>query len=75
MATRPDSSNLLSSIAAPTTVLAGGHDALTPPVEMRAMARNIPGAIFTEIPRVGHLSNLEAPKLFDTAPMDLINRL
>ena len=61
MRDRPDSTGLLAGIAAPTLVLAGAEDALTPPAECEAMAAAIPGARYVPIPAAGHLTAMERP--------------
>lgn len=72
MKERPDRSVLLSHIAVPTLVMAGEHDALTPPAQARAMAEMIPGARTTVIPGAGHLSPLEQPDAVNTALIELL---
>ncbi|GCE06305.1 alpha/beta fold hydrolase [Dictyobacter aurantiacus] len=72
MALRADSSDLLGTINCPTLVLAGEHDALTPPDVARAYARQIKGARFAVIPHSGHLSNLEQPEAFQTVLQDFL---
>jgi pimeloyl-ACP methyl ester carboxylesterase len=64
MALRADSSDLLSAITCPTSVLVGEHDVLTPPDIAQDYAAKISGAQFIVIPRAGHLSNLEQPQAF-----------
>lgn len=49
------------SIAAPTTVIVGTRDTLTPPSHSRAMASVIPGANLVVLPGRGHMLPLEAP--------------
>jgi pimeloyl-ACP methyl ester carboxylesterase len=61
MRDRPDSTGLLASIAAPTLVLAGVEDAITPAAECEAMAAAIPGARYVPIPAAGHLTPMERP--------------
>jgi pimeloyl-ACP methyl ester carboxylesterase len=61
MRDRPDSTPLLCRIAAPTIVIAGEQDALTPPAECEAMAAAIPGARYVPIPAAGHLAPMERP--------------
>ena len=61
MRDRPDSTELLPGIAAPTVVLAGDQDAMTPPEECQSMAGAIPGAHFVTIPGAGHLTPMERP--------------
>ncbi len=67
MAARHDATGDLPSITVPTLVIAGEHDALTPPDEARAMADAIPDAVFRAIPGAGHVSNLENPDAFNEA--------
>jgi 3-oxoadipate enol-lactonase len=59
-----DRFDALEAIVAPTLVLAGDGDALTPPAMGRAIAARIKGARFAVLPRAGHLSNIEAPDAF-----------
>jgi 3-oxoadipate enol-lactonase len=67
MAVRPDNSDLLPTIAVPTTVIVGEHDTLTPPAEAQRMAAAIPNAQFIQIAGAGHLSAIEAPAAFNAA--------
>jgi pimeloyl-ACP methyl ester carboxylesterase len=67
MAARPDSTDLLATIAIPTLIIVGAEDLLTPPAEARHMHAAIPGSQLIEIPGIGHLSNLEAPAAFNSA--------
>mgnify|MGYP001571175188 CR=1 FL=1 len=62
MAARADSTGLLPRIAAPTLVLVGEKDALTPPELSEKMAAAIPGARKIVIPGSGHLPPIEAPQ-------------
>jgi pimeloyl-ACP methyl ester carboxylesterase len=64
---RPDRQGELPLIACPTLVIAGMADKLSPPAELAALARAIPGARLTEIAGAGHLSNLEKPAEFVAA--------
>lgn len=61
MATRPDVTDMLSSIGVPTLVLCGAEDAISAPSEMRAIAEAIPNATFVEIPSAGHMTTVENP--------------
>jgi 3-oxoadipate enol-lactonase len=67
MRDRPDRQGELPRIACPTLVIAGTADKLSPPAELAALARAIPGARLTEIAGAGHLSNLEKPAEFVAA--------
>ena len=72
MKDRPDRSALLPQIAVPTLVIAGEHDALTPPAQARVMAEAIPGARTTVIPGAGHLTSLERPDEVNSALIELL---
>ncbi len=67
MAERPDSTPLLPRITVPTLALVGEDDRASPPDEVEAMARHIPGATCVRITHAGHLSNLENPDAFNAA--------
>jgi 3-oxoadipate enol-lactonase len=64
---RPDSTNLLPSIAVPTLVIAGDEDAIVNISESRSMQQAIPGATLVTLARTGHLGNLEAPGPWSSA--------
>jgi len=67
MALRPDARDILARFGGPVLVVVGSDDVLTPPAKSREMAELVPGAELVEIPRAGHLSNLEQPLAFNTA--------
>jgi len=67
LAARADSRETLPSIAAPTLVLVGAEDVLTPPSEAATMAAAIPRARLDVIPGAGHLANLENPAAVNAA--------
>jgi 3-oxoadipate enol-lactonase len=62
----------LARIAIPVLCLAGEHDRLAPPGMMERMAGRIPGARYVCLKGVGHLPNVEAPRLFDAAVLDFL---
>jgi pimeloyl-ACP methyl ester carboxylesterase len=64
---RRDSRPLLPAIAAPTLVLVGDEDKLTPPEQSREMAALIRGATLVVVPACGHLSTLERPERVNEA--------
>lgn len=66
LAARTDTTPSLYSINVPVLILAGQHDALTPPSAANAMKVKIPGAIMHIIPEAGHLSNLERAEEFNS---------
>jgi len=57
------------TISAPTLVIAGAADPVTPPAVALALALAIPGASLAVIPGASHLANLEQPARF-TAALD-----
>lgn len=62
----------LSRIQVPTLLVAGQHDTLATPDQMRRMARSIPSSTFHELRGVGQLQNLEAPDEFDAAVLKFL---
>ncbi len=67
MATRPDSTDLLSTITCPTLVIVGEDDQATPVAESQYMAQRIPTSTLVTIRQAGHLSNFEQPITFNQA--------
>lgn len=61
LAQREDVTAMLPRIDVPTLVVCGQHDLISPVGEMRGIADAIPGAQFTQIKDVGHMSPLEDP--------------
>lgn len=59
--TRADYRADLAAITAPTLVLVGDQDQITPPEHAKAMADHIPGSTLTIVEACGHLSTLEQP--------------
>ncbi|MBN0046989.1 alpha/beta hydrolase [Streptomyces actuosus] len=59
-----DETDLLPRIEVPTLLLWGEHDARSPLSVARAFREAIPHAELAVIPGAGHISNLEAPELF-----------
>ena len=53
-------------IRAPTLVLCGSEDKITPPALSKELAHLIPGARFELIERAGHITNFEKPDEFNT---------
>jgi 3-oxoadipate enol-lactonase len=62
-----DTLDRLERIAAPTHVIVGDEDILTPPRYSRLLAEKIPGAQLTVIPESGHCLFWEKPMEFDQA--------
>ena len=72
MEERPDSTPLLPAISVPTLVIVGEEDLASPPEEVEAMAKQIPGATFVRISLAGHLSNMENPGAFNAALLSFL---
>lgn len=61
MALRTDSMDVLARFAGPALVVVGEKDAITPRAKSEEMVKAMSGARLVEVPRAGHLSNLETP--------------
>lgn len=61
MRDRPDSSDTLRAVRAPTLILVGSDDEIATPAAARAMAQLIRGAQCHVVPEAGHLAPLEQP--------------
>lgn len=64
---RPDSRRLLTQIRAPTLVVCGAEDQVTPLELSREMATDIPDSRLVVLERCGHLSPLERPEEVNAA--------
>ena len=62
MRDRPDSVASLASIAVPTLVIVGEHDAITPPAGAEKMSKAIPKSTYVVIRGAGHMSPMEQPQ-------------
>ena len=62
----------LSEITAPTLVIVGDADRVTPPLLSEDIAARIPGARLVRIPAAGHIANLERPHEFNRAVLDFL---
>lgn len=60
----------LGRIAAPTLVLHGAEDPVTPPVVVAELVEGIPGAREAVIPHAAHLANVEQPAAFAAAVLE-----
>ncbi len=75
MASRRDSTNMLSSITCPTFILAGEEDALIPLEETQAMQQAIPHARLEIIAQADHLISLEQPEAFHSACVQFLHEV
>jgi 3-oxoadipate enol-lactonase len=67
-----DNTTVLAKITAPTFILAGELDEKTPLPLAEALRDGIPGATLRVIPGAGHLSNIDAPEMFDQILADFL---
>ncbi len=72
MAVRPDAREILPTIDVPTLVIVGEHDSISTVQEMRGIADAIPDAAWLEVPRAGHLSNLDSPAVVNEGIAEFI---
>jgi pimeloyl-ACP methyl ester carboxylesterase len=75
MAERPDSTELLSQIYAPTLIITGADDTIIPPAESEKMASAIKNAQLKVIPNAGHLVAFEQPEEFNRALQEWLKNL
>jgi 3-oxoadipate enol-lactonase len=67
MAERPDVTQQLSQIDAPSLVICGQHDGIAPPAEMRQIAEKLADGSYVEIANAGHMAPLEQPAAVNAA--------
>ena len=67
-----DTRDRLSRITAPTHVIVGTEDILTPARHSRALAQQIAGATLTEIPEAGHVVMMENADAFNRALLEFL---
>jgi pimeloyl-ACP methyl ester carboxylesterase len=72
---RFDVRDRLDEIAAPTRVVTGAEDRMTPPPLGRALAEGIPGAAFSLVPGAGHMLMLERPAQVAAIATELVAQL
>jgi len=71
MRDRKDRTAVLPTITVPSLVIGGEEDRLISPAVTKAMAKEIPGARTTMIPRAGHLPPVENPDAVNEALIEL----
>jgi pimeloyl-ACP methyl ester carboxylesterase len=67
-----DTRDRISQIRAPTRIIVGAEDTLTPPRQSRWLAERIPGAELVEIPNAAHLLSLETADEFNRALIEFL---
>lgn len=73
MGRRQDSTDLLGHITIPTLVIAGTEDELIPEAIMKAMSEKIPDAIYSPMPKHGHLCVIEDPVTWSNLIVNFLN--
>lgn len=73
MAVRKDQTSFLSRIIAPTLIVVGSEDALTPVADSELMHREIGGSRLRIMEGAGHVSNLERSEDFNRELVKFIN--
>ena len=69
-----DFRQILPGIAVPALIIVGTEDKVLPVSESQVLADTIPGAEMVTIEHAGHLTNIEAPGLFNTILGDFLDR-
>ncbi len=72
MASRPGSLVTLESIVAPTLIIVGEEDELTPPSAAEVMHQRIPTADLVIVNNAGHLSPIEQPNIVNAAILNFL---
>ena len=75
MAQRPDSTELLPSLALPALVIVGEHDSISTVAEMQGIADAMPQARLVEIAAAGHMAPLEKPQPVNAAIREFLSGL
>ena len=70
-----DHSDMLKNVKAPTLVVYGAHDIVTPPEASRILADGISRSVLKEINAAGHLANQEQPAAFNETVKSFLNSL
>ncbi|HEY2589618.1 MAG TPA: alpha/beta hydrolase [Tepidisphaeraceae bacterium] len=75
MRDRPDQSSNLSSIAMPTLIIVGDHDAITPVAIAQSLQKQIPHAQLVVITGAGHMAPMEQPAQVNQAMARFLHSL
>ncbi|MFN9367191.1 MAG: alpha/beta fold hydrolase [Planctomycetia bacterium] len=69
---RPDMTEPLSHVRAPTLLVCGAEDTITPPECLERAEEIMPCARLLIVPRAGHMTPLEAPEVFNRALLEFL---
>lgn len=75
LASRTDSTHVLSQITVPTLILRGEDDKITPKEKVEKLYEGIKGSKWVEISNAGHLPNLENPLAFNKEMNEFLSQL
>lgn len=75
LAARTDTTNALAGIKVPTLIMAGEHDALTPPSASQAMHSHIKDSEIHIIPAAAHMSNMENTAFFNDKLLAFLKKI
>lgn len=75
LASRTDTTSVLSSINIPTCIIVGEHDKLTPPSDAQTMHTMITGSELHILPNAAHMSNLENTQEFNAQLIAFLKKL
>ena len=74
LAGRLDARSWTADVTLPTLLLAGEHDVISTPLEMRQIAEVMPNARFEVIPDAGHMAPLENPQVVNRVMREFLER-
>ncbi|MFM8735492.1 MAG: alpha/beta fold hydrolase [Pirellulales bacterium] len=69
---RPDMTEPMRHVKAPTLLVVGAEDQITPPACLEAAEEIMPDARLLIVPAAGHLVPLEAPEVFNRAVLEFL---
>ena len=72
LAARPDMTEPMAHVLAPTLLVCGAEDAITPPDCLERAAEVMPCARLLIVPGAGHMTPLEAPEVFNRALLEFL---
>ncbi|MCI1934998.1 MAG: alpha/beta hydrolase [Bifidobacteriaceae bacterium] len=72
---RPEQTEVLAQITAPTLLLSGERDPSSPPAKMRPYCESVPSAFFVEVPDAGHFTAVERPQAVAEAIVRLMRKV
>lgn len=69
---RPDMTEAMAHVLAPTLLVCGAEDAITPPECLERAEQIMPCARLLIVPRAGHMTPLEVPDVFNRALLEFL---